>query len=299
MKKIQSKKLFLFITGLLLLLLLSACGQDGTGAPAPAEEYTLEDITGYWKYDEYENYYYLGSDGTFQYFNSDGSKDEGTYTLEGNVLAFEQEEIAFDDLTIVNTEQLADSEGDTLSRFDPGEDQGFTMDDVAGYWKYDAFDLCYALYDTGTWESYDMNGSLLDKGSYTVSGNVLSLMDVNQEVFLTLRVESLERLIDEDGEPLLPFDPAFLTPQPVQETETAQPAPSGSPNPNGSNAGGYNEEPDPYDSDAGNVYYDDGEWYESNDAWEDDYEEPNAYDSDAGNVYYDDGEWYESNDADW
>ena len=67
----------------------------------------------------------------------------------------------------------------------------------------------------------------------------------------------------------------------------------------GGNAGGYNEEPDPYDSDAGNVYYDDGEWYESNDAWEDDYEEPNAYDSDAGNVYYDDGEWYESNDADW
>ena len=122
MKEIQSRRSFLFITGLLLLLLLSACGQDGTGAPAPAEEYTLEDITGYWKYDEYENYYYLGSDGTFQYFNSDGSKDEGTYTLEGNVLAFEQEEIAFDDLTIVNTEQLADSEGDT--RRGPGVHHG-------------------------------------------------------------------------------------------------------------------------------------------------------------------------------
>jgi hypothetical protein len=70
--------------------------------------------------------------------------------------------------------------------------------------------------------------------------------------------------------------------------------------------GGY----DPWSDPGDNGYWEDGQWYESNDAgWDydpwsdpgdgdDAWSDPGDY-GDYGDYYYDDGEWYESNDAGW
>ena len=223
--------------------------------PDEGYRYTADDVAGYWQYDKYDYYYYLDANGTFQYFTMDGLNDEGTFFLEGDALTFAGNVGSYDDMTILSTELLVDSTGDTLRRFDPREDtyeqSFFTMDDAAGFWSYDSGDYVLALYDTGLWEGYDLTGRMLDRGTYMITDNQIERFDDAGNTYTVIYVPSLEQFIDETGDTLSPFDPADFT----------------------------GEEPDPYDSAA-----------------EEFYEEAESYDGDG---YYEDGEWYESNDADW
>ena len=304
--KIRKKPPGLLPVGLLLaaLLLASACGQrtEGTAEPAQTREYTVEDVTGYWKYDAYRDYLYLASDGIFRYFNPDGSWDEGTFSLEGNLLTFENENYTFDDITAVSATRLVDDEGDVLRRFDPDKDRGFTLDDLSGYWKYDDRDACLALYHTERWETYDIRGSLLDQGACKASGGVISLLNEAGENVLSLRAHSLDQLTDGNGDALSPFDPAGFTGSPVRQAQTSRPSVrsaeqtgdaeepnpedggaedySGAPGPEGSDAGGFGEEPIPCDSGAGD--YEGGSAPSVSGAGDYGGEEPPSHDSGAG-----------------
>lgn len=190
-----------------VLLISSGCGGGGTGTEEPAETagYSLADIEGYWQYDKYDNYYYLGLDGTFQYYTVDGLNDEGSFTLAGDVLTFAGAAGSYDDMTILSTELLRDATGDTLRRFVPDEGTQYTADDVAGYWQYDKYDNYYYLDVNGTFQYFTVDG-LNDEGTFFLEGDALTFAgEVGSYDAMT--VLSTELLVDSTGDTLRRFDP--------------------------------------------------------------------------------------------
>lgn len=88
------------------------------------------------------------------------------------------------------------------------EKQSYTLDDVAGYWKYVKYDNMYlALYDTGKYEIYDLkSGDVTSDGSFKIDGNILELTEDGKDP-QKITVSSMVRLIDDEGDLLIPYTP--------------------------------------------------------------------------------------------
>lgn len=105
----------------LLVSLLSGCGQndsdnDGHGdivedqTPATVETVNAEDFYGCWKYTDLEDWVYIYGDGTYEWFEEDGSSEVGTYQMDGG-------ELVMDDglrYALDGEGGLIDEDGDTL-----------------------------------------------------------------------------------------------------------------------------------------------------------------------------------------
>lgn len=105
----------------LLVSLLSGCGSndsdnDGRGdivedqTPATVETVNAEDFYGCWKYTDLEDWVYIYGDGTYEWFEEDGSSEVGTYQMDGG-------ELVMDDglrYTLDGEGGLIDEDGDTL-----------------------------------------------------------------------------------------------------------------------------------------------------------------------------------------
>ncbi|MCR5733244.1 MAG: hypothetical protein K6G22_01435 [Lachnospiraceae bacterium] len=100
-----------------------------------------------------------------------------------------------------------------IVRRDVTPEMSFTKDDVAGYWKYDAYDVVYlALYDTGSFEIYDLEtDDLTSAGTYEIAGNQIEMTPVGQEDADILFIDSLMRLKDDEGDILSPYRPVKST----------------------------------------------------------------------------------------
>ena len=127
----------------LLVSLLSGCGSndsdnDGRGdivedqTPATVETVNAEDFYGCWKYTDLEDWVYIYGDGTYEWFEEDGSSEVGTYQMDGG-------ELVMDDglrYTLDGDGRLIDEPRDTLSpteprRFTPVayfEERGYSFD---------------------------------------------------------------------------------------------------------------------------------------------------------------------------
>ncbi len=84
----------------------------------------------------------------------------------------------------------------------------YTMDDVAGYWKYEDYDEIYlALYDSGQFETYDMESDeVVSGGSYEVEDNEIVIVEDDKEPQI-MQVISMVRLADDEGDILVRFNP--------------------------------------------------------------------------------------------
>ncbi len=89
------------------------------------------------------------------------------------------------------------------------EETEYTADDVAGYWKYENLDNIYvAIYDTGIYEIYDMkSGDVKSDGTYTVDGEGIVMTETGKDDGEYLQIESMVRLIDDQGDALVPYAP--------------------------------------------------------------------------------------------
>ena len=84
----------------LLVSLLNGCGSndsdnDGRGdivedqTPATVETVNAEDFYGCWKYTDLEDWVYIYGDGTYEWFEEDGSSEVGTYQMDGGELVMD------------------------------------------------------------------------------------------------------------------------------------------------------------------------------------------------------------------
>ncbi len=98
----------------------------------------------------------------------------------------------------------------------------FTASDVAGYWKYDAYDNMYlALYDTGSYETYDLKTEdLLSAGTFEVTGSLIEMTEEGNDPE-TLEIISLLRLQDDEGDTLSPYRPVKPTSNDPSEVNRA------------------------------------------------------------------------------
>ncbi len=89
------------------------------------------------------------------------------------------------------------------------EETEYTADDVAGYWKYENLDNIYvAIYDTGIYEIYDMkSGDVKSDGTYTVDGEGIVMTETGKDDGEYLQIESMVRLLDDQGDALVPYAP--------------------------------------------------------------------------------------------
>ncbi len=103
-------------------------------------------------------------------------------------------------------------EGLVTKAADISSQTDYTADDVAGYWKYDKFDNMYlALYDTGSYEIYDMeSGDVTNKGTFTVKSASVEMMEKEGKDPQVLKIESLARLLDDEGDILSPYIPESM-----------------------------------------------------------------------------------------
>ena len=106
------------------------------------------------------------------------------------------------------------------------EEVNYTMDDVAGYWKYEDYDEIYlALYDSGQFETYDMESDeVVSGGSYEVEDNEIVIVEDDQEP-QTMQVISMVRLADDEGDILVRFNPdggAIIAENDEEDEESAE-----------------------------------------------------------------------------
>ncbi len=100
-----------------------------------------------------------------------------------------------------------------LVRGAASEKKAFTADDVAGYWKYDAYDEMYiAIYDSGSYETYDMKtDDLLTEGKFEINGDQLEMTEKGETTPQILTILGLQRLKDDEGDTLSPYIPVKQT----------------------------------------------------------------------------------------
>ncbi|MCR4655302.1 MAG: hypothetical protein K5770_03620 [Lachnospiraceae bacterium] len=102
---------------------------------------------------------------------------------------------------------------DELTRdFKPAE-TAVTAKDLAGYWKYDAYDEMYlAIYDSGSYETYDMKtDDLLTEGKYEINGSQLEMTEKGADSAEILTILGPLRLKDNEGDTLSPYIPVKPT----------------------------------------------------------------------------------------
>lgn len=88
------------------------------------------------------------------------------------------------------------------------EEIDYTIDDVAGYWKYEDYDSIYlAMYDSGQFETYDIKtNDVISAGSYTVEDNEITITEDDKDP-QTISVISMVRLEDDEGDLLVRYSP--------------------------------------------------------------------------------------------
>ncbi len=94
-----------------------------------------------------------------------------------------------------------------------GEEKAVTAADLAGYWKYDAYDEMYlAIYDSGSYETYDMKtDDLLTEGKFEINGSQLEMTEQGGGSPETLIILGTMRLKDNEGDTLSPYIPVKPT----------------------------------------------------------------------------------------
>ena len=104
------------------------------------------------------------------------------------------------------------SEG-PLSRDYKADEKAVTAKELAGYWKYDAYDEIYlAIYDSGSYETYDLKSDdLLTEGKFEVNGAQLELTEKGKDTPEILTILGSKRLKDNEGDTLSPYVPVKQT----------------------------------------------------------------------------------------
>lgn len=219
----------LVICLLALALLLSACGGDagdGRGDVVEEPQVTAGDFYGCWEYEEYDNWLCINKDGTYEWYNPDGTCTNGEYTIDGVELLMNDGELFF---VLDGEGGMIDSEGDRLFKSSlpeawPGaveEEAGFTAiaADFSGCWKYDDYDMYIVLYEDMTWQLLDSTGFSYINHAFEYEENLVYLLEESGSVYLTLTFEE-GVLTDSDGDTLYP------APWPTGEEETNYALPS-------------------------------------------------------------------------
>lgn len=120
------KKYICIILVVIMLLSLAACGGEALEEPTsePTQYLDMESISGYWKYDDYDYYFAIYAESIWMLYNMAGTEQYGgELTLKDDVMTLRD---ANGDkayiFTVNNFDQLTDTEGDTLSRYNPSDD---------------------------------------------------------------------------------------------------------------------------------------------------------------------------------
>ncbi|MCR4741131.1 MAG: hypothetical protein K5886_12840 [Lachnospiraceae bacterium] len=102
--------------------------------------------------------------------------------------------------------------GELVRGYDPAENT-VEVKDLVGYWKYDAYDEMYlAIYDSGSYETYDMKtDDLQTEGKYELNGTQLELKEKGGDDTEILTVLGTKRLMDSEGDTLSPYVPVKPT----------------------------------------------------------------------------------------
>ncbi|MCR5733245.1 MAG: hypothetical protein K6G22_01440 [Lachnospiraceae bacterium] len=116
-----------------------------------------------------------------------------------------------------NKEKTPDAE---ISRGMEITKKDVTAADIAGYWKYDAYDEMYlVLYDKGTYETYDLKtDDLLSEGTFELKGSELAMTEKGAKEAEKLEVLGSMRIMDSDGDTLSPYVPVKQTAADVSDS---------------------------------------------------------------------------------
>lgn len=225
-------KLIPVLLTVIMLLSLCACGENSDIVPdasqsidpisAPAEELeqndylTLEEITGYWKYDAYSTYYFFDSDGLWEATNMDsGDRTSGELLLEADVLTLSDLSGDVMMIQVVSIDQLVDEDGDCLSRYNPSDDNNgyiegkdaVSISPLLGSWAFGIEDYYYTFYEDGTWESFISEEYMLDSGTYEFDGSTATLVSEKTGTYV-LTFADENHMVDEAGDTCARYDPA-------------------------------------------------------------------------------------------
>lgn len=167
MKRKRARHLLTYLLcACLLVSLLNGCGSndsdnDGRGdivedqTPATVETVNAEDFYGCWKYTDLEDWVYIYGDGTYEWFEEDGSSEVGTYQMDGG-------ELVMDDglrYTLDGEGGLIDEDGDTLyptelPEFTPVayfEERGYSFDLEMDEGRFPLEDAARYYYSDGSY----------------------------------------------------------------------------------------------------------------------------------------------------
>ncbi|WP_031547857.1 hypothetical protein [Oribacterium sp. FC2011] len=197
MKK-RFKKGFIGALGVIAAFSIAACGANEVPVAGATDEFVTEVA---------ETTEEAGTEAA-ETEESKSNEKEDTRSQEDD----EQEDFNIDFDSVSDTksgEKMDENSEDPIVRAAlDREERSYSVDDLAGNWKYEKEDSIYlALYDTGKYEIYDIkSGDVTSDGSFKVDGNTLELTEDGGDP-QKITISSNVRLVDDEGDLLTPYIP--------------------------------------------------------------------------------------------